>query len=291
MTGRGRGATTRLLGPGDEARLEAFLAAHADSSLFLWANLHRGGLADHGREFQGTYAATLERERVTGVAAHYWNGVLILQAPVAAARSARAATAATRRPVTALVGPWTQVDEVRAGLGRGRTVRTTSREALFALPLADLVVPAALAAGRVACRRAGPRDLDLVTSWRVASEVALYGARDTPRLRAEEARGAEALVARGDAFLLEADGGIVSLCTYGARVSGMVQIGGVWTPPELRGRGHARAVVAGALLAARAADARRAVLFTGEGNIAAQQAYRALGFERVGDYGVVRFAG
>jgi predicted GNAT family acetyltransferase len=116
----------------------------------------------------------------------------------------------------------------------------------------------------------------------------LSGAQDTSQPREEEARGAATLVACGDAFLLEAGGRVVSLCTHNARISDMVQVGSVWTPPELRGRGHARAVVAGALLAA---GARRAVLFTGEGNIPAQQAYRALGFERVGDYGVVRFAG
>ena len=280
--------TIRLLGPGDETRLEAFLAAHADSSLFLRANLHRGGLADQGREFQGTYAAALEGGRITGVAAHYWNGVLIFQAPVAAVRLAHAAAAVTGRSIIGLVGPWTQVDEVRTGLGRDRSVSTSSREALFALPLANLIVPAALAVGRVACRLATPRDLDLVTSWRIASEMELSGAQDTSQLRAEEARGAEMLVTCGDAFLLEAGGRVVSLCTHNARISDMVQIGSVWTPPELRGRGHARAVVAGAVVAA---GARRAVLFTGEGNIPAQQAYRALGFERVGNYGVVRFVG
>jgi hypothetical protein len=40
----------RLLGPGDEGRLEAFLAEHADSSLVLRSNLARGGLADRGQE-------------------------------------------------------------------------------------------------------------------------------------------------------------------------------------------------------------------------------------------------
>ena len=43
----------RLLGPGDEGRLEAFLAEHANSSLFLRSNLARGGLADHGQEIPG----------------------------------------------------------------------------------------------------------------------------------------------------------------------------------------------------------------------------------------------
>jgi predicted GNAT family acetyltransferase len=46
-------------------------------------------------------------------------------------------------------------------------------------------------------------------------------------------------------------------------------------------------VVAGSLLAARAQGARRAVLFTDDDNLPAQRAYIALGFERVGDYGLV----
>jgi predicted GNAT family acetyltransferase len=61
----------------------------------------------------------------------------------------------------------------------------------------------------------------------------------------------------------------------------------VYTPPSLRGRGYARAVVAGSLLAARARGVRQAVLFTGKDNDHAQRAYRALGFTVVGDYGVV----
>ena len=67
----------------------------------------------------------------------------------------------------------------------------------------------------------------------------------------------------------------------------MVQVGGVFTPPELRGRGHARAVVAGSLLSARAAGVSRAVLFTERENAPARRAYQALGFRVVGDYGMV----
>ena len=60
----------RLLGPGDEGRLEAFLAEHANSSLFLRSNLARGGLADHGQEFQGAYAAAL-----AGIASSAWRPI------------------------------------------------------------------------------------------------------------------------------------------------------------------------------------------------------------------------
>jgi predicted GNAT family acetyltransferase len=62
----------------------------------------------------------------------------------------------------------------------------------------------------------------------------------------------------------------------------------VYTPPELRGRGFARAAVAASLLEARAEGAARAVLFTSSG--AAARAYEALGFVRAGSFGLVLFA-
>jgi len=64
-----------------------------------------------------------------------------------------------------------------------------------------------------------------------------------------------------------------------------VQLGGIYTPPALRGRGFARCAVAASLLAARERGASRAVLFTGNPN--AVRTYEALGFARVGDYSIV----
>ena len=56
------------------------------------------------------------------------------------------------------------------------------------------------------------------------------------------------------------------------------------TPPELRRRGYARAVVAASLLDARAEGAERSILFTPVENIPAQRAYEALGYRHIGDY-------
>ncbi len=75
-----------------------------------------------------------------------------------------------------------------------------------------------------------------------------------------------------------------------AALPDMVQIGGVWTPPPLRGLGYGRCVVAGALLAARRAGVTRAVLFTDDDNHGARRAYAAIGFDLVGDYGLVLLA-
>ena len=109
-----------------------------------------------------------------------------------------------------------------------------------------------------------------------------------PDLRARSGVSIELLHADGSDFVLEDRGELVSYCCYNARIAEAVQIGGVWTPPPLRSRGYARAVVAGALLAARAQGASRAILFTPESNLPAQHAYLPLGFTEVGDYGLVR---
>lgn len=91
-------------------------------------------------------------------------------------------------------------------------------------------------------------------------------------------------------FMLLVGDQIVAYAAYNAALPEIVQIGGVWTPPELRGRGYGRAVVAASLLAARDDGVQRAVLFTGERNVAAQRAYAALGFRRIDDWGIVLFS-
>ncbi len=67
-----------------------------------------------------------------------------------------------------------------------------------------------------------------------------------------------------------------------------VQVGRVYTPPALRGRGFARTVVAGSLLHERAAGATCAILFTPSPDALA--AYRAIGFQVIGQLGIVLFA-
>ena len=86
--------------------------------------------------------------------------------------------------------------------------------------------------------------------------------------------------------MLELAGTIVATTAFNAHIPGMAQVGGVYTPPALRGRGYARCAVAGSLLDARLdGSAERAILFTP--NPAAARAYEAIGFRRSGDYALV----
>ena len=99
-------AEVRLLGPGDEAALEAFLRPRLDGSMFLLGNARRAGLVDRGRPLEGTYAAAFEGGALVGVVGHFWNGNLLPQAPIELlAPLARAAVAAIGRGWAAGVGP------------------------------------------------------------------------------------------------------------------------------------------------------------------------------------------
>jgi len=281
----------RLLRTGDEAVLEAFLASHAETSMFLRANARSAGLTDSGEPMQATYVAAVEAGRITNVAAHCWNGMVLVQAPSQAAAVAREAVRRSGRSVTGFSGPWDQVVAARRALGLA-TARTAkdSRDELYVLDLARLVIPQALATGAVHCRHPEAAELDLLVEWRVQFSIEALGATDDAELR--RASRADVLLqhTRGADWVLLSGSMPISYSVFNAMLPEIVQIGGVWTPPEHRGRGYARSVVAGSLLAAHKQGVQRAVLFADPGNAMARAAYLAIGFRIVGDYGLVLLA-
>lgn len=284
--------TIRRLIRGDEEALDAFLQQHADSSLFLRSNLRAGGIVDEGRPLQASYVAQIEDGRVRGVVAHAWNGNLIFQTPELdwAPELAREAVRASRRPIKGLIGCWAQVSAARAGLGlNGASAFMCSREALLSLPLSSLQVPDPLRRGQWLCRLPIPPEMDLLAVWRRDFQVDTIGEPPFEGMVAECRRSLERHLGEESLFVLVDGQTLASTCTFNARLPDCVQIGGVWTPPELRNRGYARAVVAGALELARDHGVQRAVLFTHEDNRSALKAYRSLGFQSCGDYGLILF--
>jgi ribosomal protein S18 acetylase RimI-like enzyme len=279
----------RPLSPDDAPALEAFLQQHADSSMFLRSNLRAAGLVYAGAPLQAEYVAAFAGDRIVAVAAHCWNGMVLVQAPEQVAAVARATVRHSGRGVTGISGPADQVAAARTALGLDdRSAPKFGREELFALDLADLVVPAPLADGRWTCRPPREAELALVTSWRVDFMVEALHRAGSPDLRPEAASEVRLLHAQRLDWLLVDGGRPVAFSAFNARLPDIVQVGGVWVPVELRGRGYGRAVVAGSLLDARARGASRAVLFAERED--AKRAYRGLGFSVLGEYGLLLFS-
>src|SRR5256712_12439809 len=110
-----------------------------------------------GQPMQATYVAALEGGRIAGVAAHCWNGMVLVQAPEGGHAAAAALEAVRRsgRTVTGFSGPWDQVVAAREALGLGAApAAKDSRDELYVLRPAPPGVPPGLASGAPRCPHA-----------------------------------------------------------------------------------------------------------------------------------------
>jgi RimJ/RimL family protein N-acetyltransferase len=279
----------RVLQPGDEAALEAFLLPRIETSAFLLGNLREAGLEDHGQRFQGTYAAAFQNQQITGVVSLFWNGTLLLQTPQRwLGDLIHTAWQAAPRPPKNLLGPGDQVAAALQLLGISPEDRQFDEsEVLYELSLHELVVPDALLSGQVLGRCARPDDLDLLTAWRVGYSIDAFDAADSPALWEDSRASMQRQLQQQRTWILETGGQPVAMSSFNAVLPELVQVGGVYTPPPLRRRGYGRAAVATSLLDARRGGVERSVLFTGEDNWPARRAYLSLGYRPIGDYRIV----
>jgi GNAT superfamily N-acetyltransferase len=276
----------KLLGPGDEAELERFLAQHRDSSMFLRANSRQAGLLDRGEPLQGTYVGAFRGGSLVGVAAHAWNGMVLVQAPEFLDELVRVCTERSGRAVSGFTGASEQVARAHVALGIDCThARLLADEGLYALDLSHLSEPVGFAFPEYECRAPLPGERDTLVAWRVAYDVETLGGDDSPDTRTRAAGFLDWQIAEGNAWVALERGALVSLTAFNAALPDIVQVGGVYTPPELRGRGFAKFAVGTSLRFARERGADRSVLFTQ--NPSAIRTYEALGFRRVGDYSLI----
>ena len=124
----------------------------------------------------------------------------------------------------------------------------------------------------------------MVAEWEAAYMQEELGEVDSPDFRKQCRETVQRSEKEQRAWILEHRGRAVARTGFNAVIKEAVQVGGVWTPPEWRSRGYARAVVAHSLLDARRKGIPKAILFTGSKNYPARKAYESLGFRHIGHY-------
>ncbi|MFL4470241.1 GNAT family N-acetyltransferase [Tateyamaria armeniaca] len=269
----------RRAGPQDMDALDAFLAQHPATSMFLRSNLAAHGTDDADHPHGTTFFVPADAE-IAAVFAITNGGYLMAQAP-GAPPEAWAAFAAdiAGREVAGMTGRPVQVAQCLAatGLSLGPWA-VLADEPLYQLALSDLPdLP-----GKV--RTPAPGDLELLEQWYAtyALDTGERLAEDGPSPRAR-ARAAAA-IGSADVVILEEDGVPVAMAGINARLPDVVQVGGVFTPDGMRGNGYARRAVAGLLRRCADQGVTQSILFAN--NAAAAQAYEALGYKHVGEYRV-----
>ncbi len=168
-------------------------------------------------------------------------------------------------------------DAWREQTGVGYT--TFRRSRLYRL--AELVPPDPMPAGMP--RVAGERDQDLAERW---FEAFAYEMNDLTGLLPGAVSDR---LSYGGLTLWEVQGRPVAMAGHGRLAAGVVRVGPVYTPPELRGRGYGGAVTAAVTGAAIRAGASEVVLFTDLANATSNALYGRLGYKAVGDRVVLRF--
>ncbi|QOL82906.1 GNAT family N-acetyltransferase [Pseudooceanicola spongiae] len=273
----------REVAPADAPAIEAFLAQHAETSMFLRSNLAGQGVGLTDHPHSSRYWCAPATGAITGVVGLSRDGFAMLQIPGASdATIAAFAAALAGEPLQGLTGEADQAARLLAALPPAR-LSMNDVEPLYRLELSQL------APSTATIRPPQPDDLALLSDWftAYARDTGLSAtdaeARARGRDRAEQALRPDATLR----LLLEGDQP-VAMAALNARVADMVQVGGVYVPTSARNTGRGRRVTQALLAEAAATGARTAILFAN--NPAAARAYEGLGFTLIGQYRVAMMA-
>lgn len=257
------------VGPSDLPGLAEALDRVALGPIFLQSNLARYGLASGAPRSVHLWC----NEGRTAFLGLSVAGILMAQAD--AADWAALPPALARHHLTGLNGDAAQVASCLARLDLPAP-RLDRIEPCLSLRLSDLRLPPHEG---VRLRRVRPEDMELLTDWRATYRVETSG-EEPAAARAATIAELPLWLAEDGLRLLWRQGQPVALTGLNARAGVRVQVGGVFTPPALRGQGLARAAVALHLAGLRDQGAETAFLFAASD--AAERVYRAIGFQQAG---------
>ncbi|GAB3416888.1 GNAT family N-acetyltransferase [Flindersiella endophytica] len=147
------------------------------------------------------------------------------------------------------------------------------------------VIPARPVTGEP--RLAGQHDRDLLVAWTEAFELEAESGLGVPSGTA--GANVDARLLEDRAFVWEDGGRPVSYTGISHTIAGVTRVGPVYTPPELRGRGYASALVAAVTQGALDAGARRCALYTDLANPTSNKIYAAVGYRPVADLVIYKF--
>lgn len=272
----------RIAQEADVPAIEQFLYRHVQSSMFPLSNLRKFGL--NGVEPHAMRIWVLGDD-VRAVLSLTNEGMVLPQCPNCTETELRQAVSliADRR-VIGIIGDAAQTRRIAKLAGwQDRDAILDEDEPAFSLDLKSLILPNLPGSRLVPLSHI---EREEVVEWRRAYLV------ETPGFKPEDAtRQAECdidtYLAHNSHRALLVDGEPVGMTGFNATLPDVVQVGGVFIPHNLRGRGYARRAVALHLAEAREAGVTRSVLFAASDS--ATRAYIANGFAPAGKFALIFF--
>jgi len=270
----------------DKERALTFLRGRVQSSMFLLGNIEKQGLEYTGEMFSGDYwAAISDTSQILGILAYFWNDIVCVQEPDRQALDKLILyfQETVHEPVAGLVGDGDQIAQVLNTIQiPDHLFDISRREALYQLQLESLKEPIPHAGQILKMVPTSQVEAQLLFDWLKAYEFEALGKQGSTTHDEHINRRVEMMQTSETSWVLLDNGSPVSLSCFNSPLPEIVQVGPVWTPPQLRGKGYARSLVAKTLQQARAKGVSQSVLFTD--NTAAAKAYEAIGYQQTGSY-------
>ncbi|MFA3917228.1 GNAT family N-acetyltransferase [Ruegeria hyattellae] len=262
----------------DTAAIDMFFSDHIETSMFPLSNLRTHGL--DGAHPRGI-SVWIDPD-TGGLLAITREGMILPQLP-GFMDWARLKPLLTGRQLIGCTGETSQVRALLPAFGlQDRPVNNNSDEPLMRLSLCDLAEPGG--EGRLVPLAAVPREI--IEAWRAAYHREVLG---TPADQAEVVarRDVAAYIAADTHRALMLNETPVAMTGFNAICGDVVQVGGVFTPPDHRQRGYAGRALHLHLAEANRSGKKCAILFAA--SMAAVGVYKRTGFEIIGSYSMCLF--
>lgn len=218
----------------------------------------------------------------------YTGAQIVAYATDDAAIDAFAERARGTRDVRMIVGPRANVERywshARAWMPAPSATRTS--QPVYALERPDTLAPFVTRDGDVA--RATRDELDEIVpeaAAMIAGEIGGDPSRASCEFRSRTAR----IIDVGWWWRYRVDGRLAFMCHVGSETPATAQVQGVWTPPGMRGEGHATVGIA--TICARLLERFATLsLYVNDFNVRAIALYERVGFTRVGEFQTILFS-
>ena len=259
----------------DRPAIENLLNARRATSMFPLSNLRHYGM-EGGHHLAMNFWLREKSAEITDILGITEAGMVMPQCPTAP--WSEVAAILRGRTIIGVIGDGSQVAGIKESVPLPQHDGIDAVEPRYGLMLDAMQMPDGAGLTLVQVKDA-PRDL--MEAWRAAyieEAMPLPGQDYVATARSDIA----SYIARDSHRVLYRDGVPVSFTGFNATLPDIVQIGGVWTPPELRCQGLARKAVALHLAEAAISGVKEAVLFAASPQAA--RAYEAIGFQRDGDF-------
>jgi len=260
--------------------VRAFLEDHVTGSMFPLVNLRDHGLnGKHPRSMN--FWVLREGGRITDILAISQEGVVFPQCPNMNWEAVKPALKG--KGIQGLIGNRMQVRSLQNAIGLSDAEAFLNHdEPQFLLDLSEMPVP--VGPGQIIPITKAPENI--IRTWMLDYQMNALSMAEAPTRAVVE--NSYATYCSNESHVVLMDGGTpISMTGFNARLPNIVQIGGVYTPPDLRGKGYARRALVLHLEQVRAQGVSRATLFAASASAVA--AYESIGFKKIGEWTLCLF--